>query len=107
MIASTTEEEEEDRPRPRPRRSLFTVLLGDGDGRVGRVGSRRPPSRRGRDPVAKHLMTEQSSRARFPDVPHRWLCDGRLLLLDEPDNPGNGDLFKVRGGRGYEDLPTF
>eukprot|EP00118_Oscarella_pearsei_P007725 m.38504 g.38504 ORF g.38504 m.38504 type:complete len:821 (+) comp32608_c0_seq1:1444-3906(+) len=36
--------------------------------------------------------------AEFPelpvDVPHRWLCEGRLLLLDDPAHPNNLEAFQ-------------
>ncbi len=76
----------------RPKSSHFTTL-----------SLRRPSEaerwyspRTSRDPVRKRVMTTQVSRARFPDIPHYWLCDGRLLMLTDPENPRNVDLFKVR-----------
>lgn len=49
-----------------------------------------------RDPVPKRVMTNAVSDAMFPGVPHEWLCDGRLLVLTDPKNEGNVNLFKVR-----------
>ena len=31
----------------------------------------------------------------FPGAPHRWICDGTLLRLEEPGNSHNLGLFKV------------
>ena len=30
------------------------------------------------------------------DVPHSWLCDGRLLRLHDPRHPGNLKTFEAR-----------
>ena len=44
-------------------------------------------------PIRIHALTETSLI--YPDVPHSWLCDGRLLLLNDPDNPENVKMFQV------------
>ena len=43
-------------------------------------------------PVIVHTLTETS--VMYPDVPHSWLCDGRLLRLLEPRHKGNFRLFQ-------------
>lgn len=40
-------------------------------------------------------MTHLESKMLYPDVPHAWLCDGRLLHLTDPTNPGNYRPFQV------------
>ena len=45
-------------------------------------------------PIRIHALTETSLI--YPDVPHSWLSDGRLLLLHDPDNPENAKMFQVR-----------
>ena len=33
-------------------------------------------------------------------MPHRWVCDGKLLILEEPDHPDNIRLFQETWVRG-------
>jgi lysine-specific demethylase 3 len=46
---------------------------------------------------ADSIVTDPSAYQAFPklpvDVPHHWLCDGRLLLLKEPQHPNNLKAF--------------
>ena len=57
-----------------------------------------PPEGEG---ARKDLFNNQRVRAVMTrdhcdsDVPHEWMCDGRLLLLTDPTNEKNYDLFKV------------
>lgn len=44
------------------------------------------------------LMTQ--SKALYPGVPHTWLCDGKLLRLLDPMNPGNYKVFTEQWKRG-------
>ena len=41
------------------------------------------------------VMTKDICDKLHLDVPHEWICDGRLLLLTDPTNKKNYDLFKV------------
>lgn len=41
------------------------------------------------------IMTLTESKLLYPDVPHAWLCDGKLLHLTEPSHPGNYKAFQV------------
>ncbi|XP_019635647.1 PREDICTED: probable JmjC domain-containing histone demethylation protein 2C isoform X1 [Branchiostoma belcheri] len=50
------------------------------------------------EPVPRHTLTETS--VWFPDVPHSWLCEGRLLRLHDPKNPNNLKLFQEQWKRG-------
>lgn len=42
------------------------------------------------------IMTMTESSGLYPDVPHGWLCDGRLLRLLDSDNAKNYQAFQVR-----------
>jgi len=53
----------------------------------------KTPRTRGMLPVRIMIMAD-SERA-YPGVPHSWLCNGRLLQLHDPSNPGNSQLFQV------------
>ena len=55
----------------------------------------RDSVRRSRDPVPVRKMTHCLSKSFHADVPHYWLCDGRLLVLSDPANPNNIGLFRV------------
>ena len=48
-----------------------------------------------RDIIPIRVMTEVESRLRHPDVPHHWICGGKLLVLGDPKHPGNLKLFQV------------
>lgn len=52
---------------------------------------------RGRDKeeLPIRMMTLTESRVLYPDVPHSWLCDGKLLHLTDPAHPGNYKPFQV------------
>jgi lysine-specific demethylase 3 len=49
-------------------------------------------------PVIQHNLTETS--VLYPDVPHSWLCDGRLLRLHDPRHKGNLKIFQEQWKRG-------
>jgi len=40
-------------------------------------------------------MTMAVSQELYPDVPHSWLCDGKLLKLTDSKNPANYRIFQV------------
>ena len=46
------------------------------------------------------IMTMSESKALYPDVPHSWLCDGKLLRLNDPTCVGNSKLFQEQWKRG-------
>ncbi|ESO96842.1 hypothetical protein LOTGIDRAFT_214375 [Lottia gigantea] len=45
-----------------------------------------------------HNLTETS--VLYPDVPHSWLCDGKLLRLHDPQHKGNLKIFQDQWRRG-------
>ena len=49
-------------------------------------------------PVMVHSLTETS--VMYPDVPHSWLCDGRLLRLHDSRHRGNLKIFQEQWRRG-------
>ncbi|XP_060084452.1 probable JmjC domain-containing histone demethylation protein 2C isoform X2 [Ylistrum balloti] len=49
-------------------------------------------------PILVHNLTETS--VLYPDVPHSWLCDGRLLRLHDPKHKGNFKIFQEQMKRG-------
>lgn len=40
------------------------------------------------------MVYTESSKA-YPDIPHSWLCNGKLLRLHDPSNPNNYKIFQV------------
>lgn len=48
-----------------------------------------------REPLPPRVMTLVESREFFPNNPHTWLCDGKLLRLLDPEDPTNCDMFQV------------
>lgn len=46
------------------------------------------------------LMPDSSDADACSDVPHSWLCDGRLLRLHDPRAPGNIKAFESRWKKG-------
>lgn len=61
---------------------------------------RYPSSHKGRDPMPIRVCTLAESRLLYPNVPHAWLCNGRLLLLQDPQSEGNITLFQEQWKRG-------
>lgn len=50
---------------------------------------------RGREELPVRIMTLTESKLLYPDVPHAWLCDGKLLHLTDPQHPNNYKPFQV------------
>ena len=48
-----------------------------------------------REMIPARIMTDVESRSKHPDVPHHWLCTGKLLVLEDPNHQGNIKLFQV------------
>ncbi|GAB6031424.1 hypothetical protein CHUAL_009201 [Chamberlinius hualienensis] len=61
---------------------------------------RFPHPKTGRDPLPIRVFTLEESKVLYPDVPHSWLCNGRLLRLVDPDHKGNLKLFQEQWRRG-------
>ncbi|XP_052741070.1 probable JmjC domain-containing histone demethylation protein 2C isoform X2 [Bicyclus anynana] len=77
----------------------------DDDGEVkpfalSNVVKRYERSGRGREELPIRIMTLTESKLLYPDVPHSWLCDGKLLHLTDPVNPGNYKPFQDQWRRG-------
>lgn len=51
---------------------------------------------RGQEELPPRIMTLTESKQLYPDVPHSWLCDGKLLHLTEPQHPNNYKPFQVK-----------
>ena len=47
-----------------------------------------------RDPIPVRIMTSQMVSKWYPEVPHEWVCDGKLLMLTDPHHPNNISLFQ-------------
>lgn len=50
---------------------------------------------KGRAPLPIRIMTLTESKMLYPDVPHSWLCDGKLLRLSDPMHMDNYKIFQV------------
>ncbi|XP_026816399.1 lysine-specific demethylase 3A-like isoform X3 [Rhopalosiphum maidis] len=53
-----------------------------------------------REPLPPRAMTLAESREFFPNNPHTWLCDGKLLRLLDPEDSTNYDMFQEQWKRG-------
>ena len=47
------------------------------------------------EPLPVRVMTHMLSRSEYASVPHQWQCDGRLLVLQDPANRNNYQIFQV------------
>ena len=47
-----------------------------------------------REPIPVRIMTSQMVSKWYPEVPHEWVCDGKLLMLTDPSNENNISLFQ-------------
>lgn len=52
------------------------------------------------EPLPIRVMTINESKPLYPDTPHSWLCDGKLLRLHDPMHPKNCQLFQEQWRRG-------
>lgn len=50
---------------------------------------------KGRLQVPIRIMTLTESKTLYPDTPHSWLCDGKLLRLSDPLCKDNYKIFQV------------
>ncbi|KAJ4435833.1 hypothetical protein ANN_18452 [Periplaneta americana] len=57
-------------------------------------------AQKGREPLPIRIMTLTESKILYPDVPHSWLCDGKLLRLNDPNCEGNYRIFQDQWKRG-------
>ncbi|XP_058801148.1 lysine-specific demethylase 3A-like isoform X2 [Phymastichus coffea] len=55
---------------------------------------------RGREPLPIRIMTLTESKCLYPEVPHSWLCDGKLLRLHDSNNSMNYRIFQDQWKRG-------
>lgn len=53
-----------------------------------------------RELLPPRAMTLAESQEFFPNNPHTWLCDGKLLRLLDPENSTNYDMFQEQWKRG-------
>lgn len=50
---------------------------------------------KGRIQLPIRIMTLTESKTLYPDTPHSWLCDGKLLRLSDPHCKDNYKIFQV------------
>ncbi|KAL6954773.1 Lysine-specific demethylase 3B [Sarracenia purpurea var. burkii] len=55
---------------------------------------------RGRVNIPIRIMTVTESQLLYPNIPHQWLCDGKLLRLLDPTHSGNYTIFQDQWKRG-------
>uniref|UniRef100_A0A1Y1LQ77 [histone H3]-dimethyl-L-lysine(9) demethylase n=2 Tax=Photinus pyralis TaxID=7054 RepID=A0A1Y1LQ77_PHOPY len=55
---------------------------------------------KGRIQLPIRIMTLTESKVLYPDTPHSWLCDGKLLRLCDPNHNGNYKIFMDQWKRG-------
>lgn len=53
------------------------------------------PQKSWRETVPIRIMTLTESKKLYPDLPHSWLCGGRLLQLQDPSHAINHSIFQV------------
>lgn len=56
--------------------------------------------RKFRNQLPVRIMTLGKSSSMYPNIPHVWLCDGKLLRLLDPNNSQNSKLFQEQWKRG-------
>ncbi|XP_045460548.1 lysine-specific demethylase 3A-like isoform X3 [Harmonia axyridis] len=55
---------------------------------------------KGRVSLPIRIMTMTESKILYPNVPHSWLCDGKLLRLIDPTHKENYKIFQDQWKRG-------
>ena len=48
-----------------------------------------------REPLPIRIMLQSESSNIYPDIPHSWVCKGKMLRLHDPSNPSNYKIFQV------------
>ena len=48
-----------------------------------------------REPLPIRIMLQSESSNIYPDIPHSWVCKGKMLRLHDPANPSNYKIFQV------------
>ncbi|RWS12108.1 lysine-specific demethylase 3B-like isoform X1 [Dinothrombium tinctorium] len=61
---------------------------------------------RSNDGLPSRVCTLEETKKKYPDVPHTWFCNGRLLCLMEPKLKHNLPLFQEQWKRGQAVLIT-
>ncbi|XP_037875429.1 probable JmjC domain-containing histone demethylation protein 2C isoform X2 [Bombyx mori] len=67
---------------------------------LSNVVKRYDRSGRSREELPVRIMTLTESKLLYPDVPHAWLCDGKLLHLTDAVHAGNYKPFQDQWKRG-------
>lgn len=55
---------------------------------------------KGRQQLPIRIMTLTESKIMYPNAPHSWLCDGKLLRLSDPSCKDNNKIFQDQWKRG-------
>ncbi|KAH0808639.1 hypothetical protein GEV33_014154 [Tenebrio molitor] len=55
---------------------------------------------KGRAPLPIRIMTLTESKMLYPEIPHTWLCDGKLLRLSDSLHKENYKIFQDQWKRG-------
>lgn len=53
------------------------------------------PQKSRRESIPIRIMTMTESKDLYPDLPHSWMCHGRLLRLLDPNHTLNHSIFQV------------
>ncbi|GFY62988.1 lysine-specific demethylase 3A [Trichonephila inaurata madagascariensis] len=68
---------------------------------VGRHFTKRyPQPKSGRDPLPIRIYSKTESDIAYPNIPHSWFCNGKLLFLHKADHKENLALFQEQWKRG-------
>lgn len=68
--------------------------------RAGRIDQEQRLISQHRRYLPIRIMTQAESTIQYPDVPHTWLCEGKLLRLLDPHNAQNFRPFQEQWKRG-------
>ena len=56
--------------------------------------------RSSREPIPVRIMTSTMTSKMYPNVPHEWMCHGKLLMLTDPSHENNIKMFQDQWIRG-------
>lgn len=60
-----------------------------------------------REALPPRIMVLCESEKSYPDIPHSWLCSGKLLRLHDPTNANNYKLFQVLSSLSKNNVVLF
>ncbi|XP_053211076.1 nuclear receptor coactivator 6-like [Panonychus citri] len=87
-----------DKPSIKCESTKSTINLPSDSRKLEHYTPRFTPKRDTNNPPSRSCSIDETKKI-FPNIPHTWLCSGRLLVFQDPKLPDNLKLFKEQWKR--------